>query len=814
MRQLLLSTRCFTIAIFRSPILIGFFSFLSLSVLAQPVIENFHPLGGPVGTLVTISGKNFNTIPELNSVYFGGMRAVVTAATATELKVVVPGGTTNELLSVTTSDLTAYSKISFIVTYEGGDIMLPTSFTVPKDSALEGTGYEPAIADLDGDGKADVVIVGISNFPNTPFLVSILRNTSTGKQINFAPPVNIRSGGTPYRVLIGDIDGDSKQDLVVLQYTAYQFKIYRNISTVGNLSFTEVPGIFQTGPRSMNIAIHDVDRDGKPDIISEHFSPTYTVSVFRNTGIGSSVTFAPRFDVVTNQVGGSFAMGDVDTDGYPDLGIYNADARRIFLMRNASTAGAISFGEKIDVFHDGTFMFKDVNVDSKPDLVVSSGGFLWVGLNTGTQNKISFGPGVSAGLGQRLSSVADINGDGRPDIISYETEAHQISVHHNTSNGGNLEFAEKINFPTGQRPYFVAVGDLNNDGKPDIVSTNLSNTFSVLRNKIAEPAVQPSGSNEVIGEIFVKVRVDSTVNAYNGSPYVQRHYDIEPEYNATTATATVTLYFTQQDFNNFNRYVTPNHKLPAYPSDVFGKGNLRVYQFHGTSTTGEPGSYPDDGIEINPDDDKIVWNFSTNVWEVTFDIVGFSGFFVGSSGTSILPLKLLSFTAEPAGANPKLNWVTAKEVNSSRIEVMRSLNAGEFKTIVSMKAKGGVDFTNTYQYRDTLHSEGVYYYKLKLVDIDGSFQFSKTISLPAKNFGSSFTAYPNPAPGFTVVRHPVSRIGATIELVDMAGRLVRTFKADRNAMQTDLDLRGTGRGIYTIVWKGGGVTLTHRLVVQ
>jgi hypothetical protein len=782
---------------------------------SQPVIHQFSPAKGPVGTVVTITGNNFDPRPENNFVYFGGMRAVVSAASSTQLKVVVPAGTTHKALTVTTAGLTAYSRVPFAVTFQGGDIIVANSFAEKKDSALEGTGYEPAIGDLDGDGKADVVMVGISNFPFTPFLVSVLRNTSKGKEITFAPPLNINSSLTPYRVAISDMDGDGKGDLVVLQYTGSRFTIYKNTSTVGNLSFTQVPGFFFIGSRPANIAVLDVDNDGRTDVVSEHYTPAYTLAIFRNTTGNGVISFLPKQDIRVGNLGGYFALDDVDSDGLPDLGVSDSETGRLSVMKNISSNGTVSFGNRIDVTAGGNFFFGDLDRDMRPDLVITRQGSVSVLKNSGTGTAIAFSPVatvVNAGL---MHSLADINGDALPELLSYETEKHTVSITRNASTPGNVSFDAAFGFKTGNRPYMVNAGDLNNDGKPDIVTMNLTNTFTILRNKVSEPIVIPGDPNQATGNVLLKVSVDSTVHSYNGNPYVQRHYDIQPEIDPETSTATVTLYFTQSDFDNFNlRVVFENHKLPRSPSDVAGKANLRVYQYHGTSDSSKPGTYTGKGIEINPDDSKIIWNPSSSVWEVTFDIVGFSGFFISSSESSILPVSLLSFTVEQNGAHPILKWVSSKEVNTKRFELMKSMNAGEFRTIAVLDAKGNSMTDAAYQHRDTLHIEAIYYYKLKMIDIDGHYTFSKTISVSAKKINASFALFPNPASEFVVVKHPVSRKQSELRIIDMNGRVIQKFRVSSNATQTDLDIRGMAKGNYTVMWTDGSTMAQQSLLIK
>src|SRR5258708_4657666 len=76
-----------------------------------PTISSFSPTSGPVGTTVTITGSNFNTTASNDVVYFGGVKATVSSATATTLKVVVAAGSTYQPISVlnTVNNLAGYS---------------------------------------------------------------------------------------------------------------------------------------------------------------------------------------------------------------------------------------------------------------------------------------------------------------------------------------------------------------------------------------------------------------------------------------------------------------------------------------------------------------------------------------------------------------------------------------------------------------------------------------------------------------------------------------------------------------------------------
>lgn len=127
-------------------------------------------------------------------------------------------------------------------------------------------------------------------------------------------------------------------------------------------------------------------------------------------------------------------------------------------------------------------------------------------------------------------------------------------------------------------------------------------------------------------------------------------------------------------------------------------------------------------------------------------LANFSLFGVGSNGA--LPVSLLNFSAYKFEDNAQLNWRTASEYNSLKFEIERSFDATHFETIGTLKAAGNSETTKNYQYQDL----GVFalglttiYYRLKVIDRDGAFEYAKTIKLTketSKNEEIKF--FPNP----------------------------------------------------------------------
>jgi hypothetical protein len=139
-------------------------------------------------------------------------------------------------------------------------------------------------------------------------------------------------------------------------------------------------------------------------------------------------------------------------------------------------------------------------------------------------------------------------------------------------------------------------------------------------------SVLPNGASPISGSVTAKVWVETTQPTH----YLKRHYQITPTTNPTTATGRITLYFTQQEFTDFNtQSPAPTKLLPTGASDATGKANFTIEKRGGVSSdgTGLPSTYSGSIETIDPADSDIVWNATLSRWEITFDVTGFGGFF-------------------------------------------------------------------------------------------------------------------------------------------------------------------------------------------
>lgn len=485
------------------------------SIWAQPTITSFSPKSGPIGTTVTIVGTNFNSTVSNNIVYFGTIKATVTAVSTTSLTVVVPAGTTYNPITVTdtTTKQTAYSLQPFTTTFSCGGTIDSSSFVISNLISTEKGPYDIAIGDINGDGLNDVVSTSTNKS-----LVSVKLNPKVTFQTSSTPAFNFATGSGASFVRLADIDGDGKLDIVVTNMNANTISILKNTSTTSTVSFNAKIDF----PLLNAYAISDIDGDGKPDILTLN---TNGVSVSKNTSTPSNISFANPINYITGSGSHGLTVGDLNGDNKPDIAVVNYTDNNLSILTNTSSVGTISFATKID-FTTGKEPAKvamcDLDGDGKLDVIVTSSDY--------TTNHVSYyqniSNGVSIQLGSRIDlnvgtgpnqiAVSDLDGDGKPDIAVLKNYDFNISLIKNTSILGAISFAPDVSIKVTKHPEGFAIGDLNSDGKPDlavIYNDNIYYGIWILGNQIQyAPQISPSTSSICSGKT-------KTLSVNNASSY-------------------------------------------------------------------------------------------------------------------------------------------------------------------------------------------------------------------------------------------------------------------------------------------------------
>ncbi len=561
-----------------------------------PSISSFAPASGPVGTSVTINGTNFSVEPGYNIVYFGATRATVTASTSTQLTVTVPTGATYQPITVTINGVTASSNKPFLVTFPDGGTINACSFTSPLGFGSDSGGDGVAMGDLDGDGKADVIVTDYST--NS---IHIFRNTSTPGTIDansFAPSINFGVGTNPYKVSIADIDGDGKLDIIASNWGSSTISIFRNTSTIGSLTAASFGARLDlaTSTAPYNISCQDLDGDGKTDIAVGN-AGAGKISIWQNIGTPGSITagsFNARLDIAGPSSG--FSIADMDLDGKPDLiGGYNLGSA-VGVSRNISTPGTLttgSFSAPVN-FTVATWpehvVIGDLDADNRPDIVTSSwpGDMISILKNTSTPGTIGAGSfaakvDISGNVQPRGVWITDYDGDGLPDI-GLSNQTSNVSIYKNANTPGTIttaSFLPKVNFPGTGNARDLMSGDIDGDGKPDLVVANWgSPSLMVLRNTVSSlppptitnisPANGPVGTTVIItGTNFSAASLLNNTVKFNGITATvltasSTSITTVVPVGATTGTVSVTIgCSTATSPSTFNVYCVPTTERDA-----------------------------------------------------------------------------------------------------------------------------------------------------------------------------------------------------------------------------------------------------------
>lgn len=470
-----------------------------LEYTAFPIIYNLSPSAGEVGKAITITGAGFDSIATNNVVFFGGVKAKVISANSNKIIAEVPAGASYAPVSVTSlrNNLTALSNAKFDVTFPvDPNAFNDSSFAGALDLATGTEPYDAKLADLDNDGKLDIVII---NHGST--FISVYRNISSPGRLTFSPRIDIEIGFTPKAIAVADMDGDGKQDLLISNDGANPVVgIYHNQSSLGTFSFSNPYVIYGFYYNIGFIETVDYNIDGRPDIVFACTNCAVAnggVFLAENTSVNGNLSFyyygSFSFGVSNSSgsatIGGS-AITDYNYDFKPDIltGAYRLSA--IFIFKNQGAVGGafpgfspFFIGDEYSASDYYSHIPQTANFTSPfyPDMV--AGNYIY------KNNKGSFIRDIS--LSARVSAIGDLDGDGKPDIIGKKLYTDALSLFKNNCDNGTISFAPayEFNMPAGIK---TVTGDLDGDSKPEICLVyNWGNVVRILRNRMNEAAPPP-----------------------------------------------------------------------------------------------------------------------------------------------------------------------------------------------------------------------------------------------------------------------------------------------------------------------------------
>lgn len=368
--------------------------------------------------------------------------------------------------------------------WRGGVLMrggVDFATAVPYDSG----GYlalSAAVSDVNGDGKPDLIVGnecgGFNQYGcGVPGPIGVLLGNGDG---TFQTAVPYASGGDAASVAVADVNGDGKPDILVGEGGADAVGV---LLGNGNGTFQNEVSYSSGGYGANSIAAADVNNDGKPDLLVANLCVTDdcdsdgTVGVLLGNGDGTFQT------VVTYGSGGagtdSVAVADVNGDGNLDLLAASASGTVGVLLGNGDGTFQTVVSYDTGGYSTSSVAVADVNGDGKLDLLVANAcesvsdcdvGTVGVLLGNGDgtfQNVVLYEAG---GVLTESVAVADVNGDGKPDLVAANQVSDSVGV---LLGNGDGTFQTAVTFGSGGYfDYYVAAADVSGDGKPDLLAAN------------------------------------------------------------------------------------------------------------------------------------------------------------------------------------------------------------------------------------------------------------------------------------------------------------------------------------------------------
>jgi hypothetical protein len=349
-----------------------------------------------------------------------------------------------------------------------------------------------AAGDFNGDTFTDVVALSTISPPNTPNYSSALKTYLSSGAGVFASPVLTLAGNNPLYLASADLNSDGLMDVVSASFNDGALAVFiNNQSTPGTFN----PAVFLNSPGASQVAIADMTGDGLPDLVSADFNVSLFVQtspgsfaapvglysgganwvalgdlngdgapdialtdavgvkVLLHTGAASATTYAAPISVFTqtnnfNVVGGNIiAIADVDGDGLNDLIITDPGATGgmaptvNILLQNPASHGtflpAVSYAIATQDLPQSILM-KDLLGSGKLDIVIGGLNNVTVLLHDPANPGKFLTAAIYPAPGANEIAVADINGDGKLDIVVSNGVTHSMQGGISTTEPGVL----------------------------------------------------------------------------------------------------------------------------------------------------------------------------------------------------------------------------------------------------------------------------------------------------------------------------------------------------------------------------------------
>jgi hypothetical protein len=352
----------------------------------------------------------------------------------------------------------------------GGDDHCGNCFFPPPNYTPYQVSYGLVAGNFTGNTFPSIVETNTVKSGSAPYPGNLAAYLSTGAG-TYAAPVLTSAGDNPLYLATADLNGDHLPDIVSASFEDGTLSVFFNDAAS--------PGTFNaplvlSSPGASQVAIADMNGDALPDLISAD----YNVSLFLQTSPGTFAAPIPLYTGGANWV----AVGDLNGDGAPDIAL--TDNIGVELLFHTGAPAATTYAAPVTIYAEtapaafygaNLIAIADVNADGLNDLIITDPGPPGGGAPTVSvllQNAASHGQflapvsyATAMGSLARSIVVADVNGDGLPDIVIGGDNAVTVLLQNPAAAG---TFLPATNYAVANANQ-IAIADVNGDGLVDIV---------------------------------------------------------------------------------------------------------------------------------------------------------------------------------------------------------------------------------------------------------------------------------------------------------------------------------------------------------
>jgi hypothetical protein len=334
----------------------------------------------------------------------------------------------------------------------------------------------------------------------------------------------------------------------------------------------------------------------------------------------------------------------------------------------------------------------------------------------------------------------------------------------------------------------------------------------VLKNQVV---VDADGGTDVF---WVPSVPGNLVDNGVGAAFMKRKWTVTPT-TPPIGVVGVRFYYTDQEFDAINTEIINQTGIPL--TDHTG---LRFFKTtNGSDPFGVGSLLKPDGIELSHGTPSTTsWQHGTYNGEhyAEFLVEDFNGGGGGAgvSGSNGLPVELLSFSGKAMDQYNIIKWVTASELNTEIHIIERSPDGIKgFEIVGQLPAAGNSFEQRSYQMRDNAPLQ-TGFYRLKTVDFDGGYQFSKIINIERKDGKETLLkVYPNPVKKeLTVQFYTDSPQTVNCNLTNVVGKVIfeNNFISKKGLNEEVIDVENIEAGLYFLTYESGGLRIIKRLVKE